>query len=66
MLQLALRPVSEPVAPMREYVALMREHVASVREHGYGAAERAIGIALGADDGEVAVSTKVGRIVDEA
>ena len=33
--------------------------------YGYGAAERALGIALGAGADGVAVSTKVGRIIDE-
>ena len=33
--------------------------------YGYGAAERALGIALGASRGEVAVSTKVGRVIKE-
>ena len=33
--------------------------------YGYGAAERALGIALGADADGIAVSTKVGRVIDE-
>jgi D-threo-aldose 1-dehydrogenase len=33
--------------------------------YGYGAAERALGIALADDVGDVAVSTKVGRRIDE-
>lgn len=33
--------------------------------YGYGAAERVLGIVLGGGAGEIAVSTKVGRIIDE-
>ena len=33
--------------------------------YGYGAAERALGITLGAGTSEIAVSTKVGRTIDE-
>lgn len=33
--------------------------------YGYGAAERALGIALSTDADEVAVSTKVGRMINE-
>ena len=58
-------PIDDAVATVRAAVDAGYRYLDTAPLYGYGAAERAIGIALGADDGEVAVSTKVGRIVDE-
>ena len=58
-------PLEEAVATVQAAVDAGYRYFDTAPLYGYGAAERALGIALRGCAGEVAVSTKVGRMIDE-
>ncbi len=58
-------PLEEAVATVQAAVDAGYRYFDTAPLYGYGAAERALGIALRGGAGEVTVSTKVGRMIDE-